>query len=272
MPAIENSAAKSWKHPFITMMAPAKEGKTTISASLSKHWPGELPAKQLTHLGDLVYLGFDRGALDGFLGLNLTTNLVDFSIVQNHAERDLLLKNTITELQVMHKDGALSGIIADTLSALDAALANYYATLHEFKPQLYQAVGVWMGKFFTQLSTIGCPIVFLTHVKAINVDFMKDEDKLAAQKRMALTSIETGEVGGPKATPEVCSNTLKLIRTQSSGTVGLQKEMQKNKPTEWWFYTRNWQGYELGNRAPAWADKEPANLRLLIEKARGGVK
>lgn len=162
------------KNASLFIYAPPKTGKTEMAATASEFWPGHPESgkfKKVVKLDDMAWILFDAGGLDSLRALNIEVpKLVTFwdaaEMYPDNMEAALLaLVDTVAEVDAGY-------IVVDTISMADRyifAEADRLSGGSGFDK--FRAGLTWHTRFYTELSLLGLPIIYLGHAKApVEVD------------------------------------------------------------------------------------------------------
>ena len=92
---IQDSQQTTARRARCLLYGPSFHGKTVAACSISSKFPESLPAKELTHLDDILVIQCDAEGMDSLLGLKLRAPWEDFSSVSDEAT----LRKRILEVQ-----------------------------------------------------------------------------------------------------------------------------------------------------------------------------
>jgi hypothetical protein len=254
-------------------------GKSLLMASASEHFPADLDNRKdqpVAILKDVCWVGFDRGA---------TASLIDKRIDIPH-EIDVLglldslagdLEKTlriIPELvrALVVSEGLRYVVMGDTLSELDRMLNSFWGrTVSEEYGRLSGKVSAEHRNYFDAMRTLPVVLLGSFHQQAV-LDF-SDPKKSPTANEKALK--EARGVGGEMSmvVPEVTGRAKSLYVGQADMELAMFGRPDARNVFRRWVRTRPSPEMRAKSR---WSDHvgeiEPANLRPILEKIRGGIK
>lgn len=252
---VEDSNAVTLEYIRAVIYGPPGGGKTFSNVSLSAHCPADfthLPVKVKrdveVSLDDMLWLGWDSGALDGFNEQRLKVPLLNLA----QAGDDVLnaCKDAHSTASKRIAEGKTKIVVVDTLSSLDDMLTVYWRNKGFEKWDLYANIKISHYRFAMAMKSLKAHVLFLCHAKA----FMEAQDKAQKDKQTAagLASI------GPQITGDALNHYRKdatfifpLLRTKEGGIDGR------------YFLTNPKYGFEAKSRFQL-DDVVPADWRKIV--------
>lgn len=165
------SSSRGQQKGHIVLHGPPGVGKSFCAATISKHWPAELPAKKPVELSDCIWLSFDAGATDGFQAENIEVDTIDMVGLMN---AEGIEKGRDAMVAMIRDNPDIENIIVDTVSMFDKLLNDYCdrtspldKTGNKDKFAMYRNIFNSHKRFHSVLRSLGKRIVYLCHSKAV---------------------------------------------------------------------------------------------------------
>lgn len=168
------------------LFSPFGVGKTTMALTASADCPAWItnqigpppPDAAMTDITDMAWLAYDRNALSGFAALKVNVPLLfDLSKVAPAK----IVEETLEILTWLRSQPQVTGVVLDTLTALDTSLGIRHAAKAATKMQYYDAILGDHMRVYAALRQLNAEVQLLAHVKAAF-----DADDAAKSKRLAL--------------------------------------------------------------------------------------
>jgi hypothetical protein len=256
MAKLTNSAELMSNARKILLYGPTKNGKTICAASISEFFPEKLPALPPVELSDVVVVNFDGDGTDSLFGLGLSAPTVDLSTETTEQGLKRGLNDAWKIIKAEIAVGRCKAVIFDTVSSfndmLEYALGQRLSGWDIFRERLNMHEDL-----INKAKGLGVHVVFVTHSAAVRTAV--DAEQAAQKKATALAGPATigAEIGGKASTryKRNCGMVLPMLATKTG----------KDK-FEYCVFPNGIAGFEAGSHYEGLADKEPANLRHIIEK------
>lgn len=246
---------------FILIEGAPKHGKTVAAATISNKCPTTLPTKIPVYLDDIYIIQFDPDGMQSLLSLGLDAPAKDLSSCTTLDQLNAGFNAAIAEAKEGIKEGSVRAVIIDPLSTLDINTQMALKPMYDGEKD----TGRFFGKvtevqlrYIHALRGLGCHVVATTHIKAAGNPF-GDQAQLAAVKQA------TNIPGVATVVAELTGRSGSQWKKACTQILGVACE-KKGAESRFYFITRG-KGYEAGGRFIGLDDEEPANLRLLLDKA-----
>jgi hypothetical protein len=243
------------------IVGPPGQGKTTATISLSEYAPATLPAKERIVLKDMFYVVADKGGMDTIKAFGLDAPKLDISSTDPIKDNlPAILDKVVTAAEAAVKVGGVKYVVVDTVSAIDS-LISVYAKAHFDKYGIFDFILAEHTKLLHRLSSLPATTCFLFHGKVIAGDALNADgkEKLDRTKKATMGSVADVEI-------EITGQSRGLYRKHISLLLPIFKTQIDKRTAEYNFYPRGAFSFEGKTRFWMLDDKEPANLKQLIEK------
>lgn len=264
MPTLTTSDLLTMRNIQAMVFAPPGRSKTFSSLTMSAKCPADFshivakaPIKRSppVKLDDLLWLGFDKGATDGFSQQGIIVpqiNLADVEASKFPGElRDAL---SIVEAEV--KAGRTTTVVVDTVSALDEVLEQYNRSIRGLeKFDLYGAMRLDHMNFARKLKGLSCSVLYLCHAKAV----VELEGNSAAIQNMNKTREAAGLTG---IIPAITGSSLNHYRRDASFIFPVVRKKLPGE-THGFFFQTNSYDFESKSRIQLSNASLPADWRVI---------
>jgi hypothetical protein len=158
------------------VFGPPGVGKTFSSLTISEKLPATFshikkaaaaPPPAATILDDLLWIGLDEGATDGFRQAGFSVPLIDLSkMAPKEMDLEITAAQKIVEAQAA--SGKTKTLVIDTVSKLDEMLFYKHYTLGGLRKfELYDAMRVGHKNFVMPFKALKVNILYLCHAKSL---------------------------------------------------------------------------------------------------------
>jgi hypothetical protein len=113
---------------IIGLLGAPSSGKSTLACTVSDKCPEELPAKSLTELDDVAYIGIEDGGLDSLTSLRLRVppkNVVPYAAILADTKHPIVAFDMAVDIAI--STGATK-LVVDSISQLDVLLQGWLNT------------------------------------------------------------------------------------------------------------------------------------------------
>lgn len=261
--SLEASADFSLDVTRLGIVGPPGQGKTTATISLSEFAPATLPASERIILKDMFYVVADKGGMDTLKAFGLDAAKIDISATDPFEDNlSTVLDKVAMAAEAAVKIGGVKHVVVDTVSAIDNLLL-VYAKANFDKYGIFDYILAEHTKLLHRLTALPATTCFLFHGKVIAGDALNSDgrEKLERSKKATMGSVADVEI-------EVTGQSRALYRKHVSAILPIFKTQIDKRTAEYNFYPRGAFSFEGKSRFWMLDEKEPANLKRLIEKIK----
>jgi hypothetical protein len=241
--------------PLYIFLAEPGVGKTTLGASASKFY--DPTYQKSVSLDDQIWISMERDGFRPFVGKKIEIPYI-FDLTECSGKVfETELKDAIKKTRELASKGGVTQLVIDTHSSIDKTWAAY--KVNEYPGlALYPALFLMHRQLlFEQLFSLPLQIIMLMHVKGsklLEADLRKAQG-LDSSDRLVM------DLGGNQSSA--------LYRAQATLITPLERSKVGTGAaarTEWVLHLRDHPTIESKCGYSFLADKEPANLCMLLDK------
>lgn len=254
---VKSAYQEAGKEQRILLIGPPKHGKTAAAFTLSKHAPESWPAQQFANLSDGFACFWDPKGHDTCVSLNCDIPMLDLSKIQEYGLAKKAHRRSIEILRERVRTGETTFAVVDSISEYADRMVRGLSALHPDQKEMWVPLQSEMDGFFSDYLSLPIDIAFICHVKD------KGEDKKGKRWAASLP-------GGAQIEVDLMGKAAGIARRRTSMILPVVKtQIGKNTQPEYAIYPNGVDGVEGGTRyGSILADKEPANLRKILDKIR----
>jgi hypothetical protein len=263
------SHKETLKNSVFVLVGPVKQGKSVCAATISEHFPEELGGDKMTFLEDTLWLGFDRGATDGFAELGLSVPLIDLSVgAEDIYSFQKQLNDALKKARELVKAGIIKNIVVDSVSQFDTMMTYHLFNKHENndnKMEIWGDVASMHGHLYRGVVNTGARVVAVFHPKA-PVDLTPKTATFDDRQKAAAKKVATSLPDDAPLTLAVTGKGGEAWKANGSMILPVVRERKGKKDPTYFLHTQSTQYIQGCSRFLRGLEpKMPAHLGKLIE-------